>query len=101
MHRRCDSFQALVRLCAATAACFQNVVISPTVKTTRHVNLTPYAHSVRLVRCTFPMRLRGNDLDGRTDMERIIKDAAQDITNDLYMHIECGLTLDADPTKMD
>lgn len=100
MHRRRDSFQALVQFSECINERFQNVVLPSTVWKTGHVDLVPNAHSVVPGRCTFSMQWRDGDQERLARMERIIRDTAQEIANELNMHVEFGPVLGIEPTKM-
>lgn len=101
MHRRKDAFQALARFNARINERFQNVVLPSTVWTTGHVDLHPNAHSVIPGRCRFSMQWRDGDVQRLDQMEGIIRETAQEISDDMEMQVKFSPILGIEPTSMD
>jgi len=101
MHRRQDAFQAMVAYSQLINQRFRNVVTPSTVWTTGHVDLHPDAHSIVPGRCTFSMQWRDGSAQRLAQMERIIRETAQEVADTTGMRVEFGPMLGLEPVQMD
>ena len=101
MHRRRDAFQALSVFNTRLNQRMRNVVTPQTVWTIGHVSLHPNAHSVVPGRAVFSMQWRDGDSDRLARMERIIRDTAAEVAEEMGMELSYGQMLGLEPVLMD
>jgi len=101
MHRRKDAFQAMVVFSHNINHRFQNIVEPSTVWTTGRVDLHPNAHSIVPSRCSFSMQWRDGDTTRLDQMEKIIRQTAQEVAAEMGMQVTLSPVLGIKPTSMD
>ena len=101
MQGRRDAFQALSRFNTLIAERFANVVTPATVWTIGHVTLHPNASSIVPGQVTFSMQWRDGDADRLARMERIIREAAEDVAATGGLDLRFGPMLGLEPVDMD
>ncbi|KIN63205.1 N-carbamoyl-L-amino acid hydrolase [Sulfitobacter noctilucicola] len=101
MHLRRDAFQAVSTFNALINDRFRNVVTPSTVWTIGHVSLHPNASSIVPGKAVFSMQWRDGDGERLKRMETVIRDAAQEVADDLGMTLSFGPMLGLEPVEMD
>ncbi len=101
MQGRRDAFQALSRFNSLIAERFANVVTPATVWTIGHVSLHPNASSIVPGKVTFSMQWRDGDADRLARMERIIREAAEEVAATGGFELSFGPMLGLEPVDMD
>ena len=101
MQGRRDAFQALSRFNSLIAERFANVVTPATVWTIGHVSLHPNASSIVPGKVTFSMQWRDGDADRLGRMERIIREAAEEVATSGGFELSFGPMLGLEPVDMD
>ena len=101
MQGRRDAFQALSRFNSLIAERFANVVTPATVWTIGHVSLHPNASSIVPGKVTFSMQWRDGDADRLARMERIIREAAEEVATSGGFELSFGPMLGLEPVDMD
>lgn len=101
MALRRDAFQALSRFNAVLNDRFRNVVTPQTVWTIGHVSLHPNASSVVPGKVTFSMQWRDGDAERLRRMEGIIRETAQEVSDNGGFDLGFGPMLGLEPVPMD
>ena len=101
MQGRRDAFQALSRFNSLIAERFANVVTPATVWTIGHVSLHPNASSIVPGKVAFSMQWRDGDADRLARMERIIREAAEEVATSGGFELSFGPMLGLEPVDMD
>lgn len=101
MHLRRDAFQAITEFNTLLNDRLRNVVTPTTVWTIGHVMLRPNASSIVPGKGMFTMQWRDGDADRLVQMEKIVRDAAQEVADTRNMRVHFGPMWALEPVAMD
>ncbi|SNR32823.1 Zn-dependent hydrolase [Puniceibacterium sediminis] len=101
MGLRRDAFQGVSAFNARINERFRNVVTPTTVWTIGHVTLHPNASSIVPGRAVFSMQWRDGDSDRLGRMEKIVRDTAAEVADEMGLSLEYGPMLGLEPVAMD
>ena len=101
MHLRRDAFQALSAFNTLLNDRLRNVVSPTTVWTIGHVSVHPNASSIVPGKVAFSMQWRDGDADRLVRMEKIVRDAAQEVAAGGGLTVRFGSMWALQPVAMD
>ncbi len=101
MHLRLDAFQAISEFNTLLNDRLRNVVTPTTVWTIGHVTLHPNASSIVPGKGMFSMQWRDGDADRLVQIEKIVRDTAQEVADTRDMQVQFGPMWALEPVAMD